>query len=225
MKNLSTRLSKVASYISKGSFVADVGSDHGALPIYLTNEGIVPFTQAIENKEGPFLRLSKAVEEEALYPERISLSLSSGLEALDPRVDTVVIAGMGGRLISSILEEHQEKLDKIETLILDAHSEWDVLLLTAAKLGYKVEEESFFYEDNIWYSVWKLTKTDEDIIYSQAELLFGPLECHRHNSDWQRFASEKKTQYERLLKNDIPEKRKAEIDKELKLLKEVMNED
>ncbi len=225
MKNLSFRLSKVASYISKGSFVADVGSDHGALPIYLTNEGVSPFVQAIENKKGPFLRLSKAVEEEALYPERISLSLSSGLAALDPKVDTVVIAGMGGRLISSILEEHPEKLDRIKTLILDAHSEWDVLLLTCAKLGYKVEEESFFYEDNIWYSVWKLVKTDEDIFYSQAELLFGPSECHRHNSDWKRFALEKKAQYERLLKNDIPEKRKAEIGKELKILEDVMNED
>ncbi len=225
MKNLSFRLSKVASYVSKGSFVADVGSDHGALPIYLTNEGISPFVQAIENKKGPFLRLSKAVEEEALYPERISLSLSSGLAALDPKADTVVIAGMGGRLISSILEEHPEKLDRIKTLILDAHSEWDVLLLTCAKLGYKVEEESFFYEDNIWYSVWKLAKTDEDIFYSQAELLFGPLECHRHNSDWKRFALEKKAQYERLLKNDIPEKRKTEIGKELKILEDVMNED
>lgn len=224
MKNLSIRLSKVASYVTKGSFVADVGSDHGSLTIYLVNEGLVTGAQAIENKLGPFSRLSKAVEEESLYREKILLSLSSGIEALDDRVTDVVIAGMGGKLIASILEAHPEKLDHVTTLILDPHSEWDTLLLATARLGYKVVEESFFYEENIWYSVWKLVKSDEDIVYSKGELLYGPLECHRKNDDWKRFVNEKKKQFERLLSSNLPEQRRNEVLNDLKLLEEVVNE-
>lgn len=221
MKNLSLRLTKVASYVTKGSFVADVGADHGALSIYLVNNGIAAFVEAIENKRGPFLRLKKAVEENAIEQDKILLSFSSGLNDLDLRVNEIVIAGMGGRLIASILEDGKDKLKNVDSLILDAHSEWDIVLKATAELGYKVVEESFFYEDDIAYSVWKLVKTNERIFYSRAELLYGPLECHRRGEDWKRFMKEKRYQYEKILSGDLPETRRKEIEDDLRLLEEV----
>ncbi len=224
MKSLSLRLSKVASYVDKGAYVADVGADHGLLTIYLANEGIVSYIEAIENKKSPFSRLAKAVEENVGDREKVSLSFSSGLEDLDHKINEVIIAGMGGRLISSILNEHKEKLANVDTLIIDAHSEWDIVLLTAARLGYKVEEGYFFYEDDVFYSVWKLKKTDEDIVYDKSELLFGPKICQKEEKDLKRFISEKKKQYEELLRKDIPTKRKEEVKEALSLLEEMQNE-
>ena len=224
MKKLSLRLLSLASLVSKGSFVADVGSDHGALPIFLTNEGISPLTQAIENKKGPFSRLQKAVYEEASDPESILLSLSDGLSDLDPRMDTVVLAGMGGLLISSILEKHPEKLEKVKTLIIDAHKEKKEVLLTTAKLGFKVAEEIFIEEDGIFYSLWKLEKTAERIEYSETELLFGPYESHRKGEVWRRYMASEEKRLNNLLAKPLSPQRREEIVKTLSLLKESQDE-
>lgn len=221
MKNLSFRLAKIASFVDEGSFVADVGSDHGALPIYLINSGKVPFVEAIENKKGPFERLKKAVGENVLEKEKILLSLSSGLSDLDKRINEVVIAGMGGKLISSILLEHKEKLENVDILILDAHSEWDVVLSTLALLNYQVIEESFFFESDVFYSLWKAKKSEEKVSYSKAEMLFGPIESHRKGKDWQRFALAKEKQWKEILKKDISEEKRKDIEEKLSLLMEV----
>lgn len=221
MKNLSLRLEKIASFVDDGAYLADVGSDHGALPIYLLNSGKISFAEAIENKKGPFERLKKAVGENVLNQDKILLSFSSGISDLDPKINEVVIAGMGGRLISSILLEHKEKLDNVDTLIIDAHSEWDVVLSTLATLSYKVVEEAFFFESDIFYSVWKAKKSDEKVAYSKAEMLFGPLESHRKGEDWQRFALIKENQWKEILKKDISEEKRREIEDKLKLLTEV----
>lgn len=223
MKKLSKRLLTLISFVPKGSFVADVGADHGALPIALINDGIAPFCQAIENKKGPFARLSKAVEEECLAPERLLLSLSDGLSSLDERVDTVVIAGMGGKLIARILLSHPEKLKHVRTLILDAHSEKGDALEAAASLSYKVREESFFYEENIPYSVWKMEKSEEAVRYSEEEKLFGPIEYHRKSAPWRRYIEEEIQRAETLLGASLPPIREKELTAYLNLLKEALS--
>ena len=104
---LSARLAAVAALVEPGSRVADVGTDHGYIPIYLVQTGIADRAIAMDVRSGPLERARAHVDR--LPPgcrERIETRLSDGLKALSPgEADTVVIAGMGGELMIRILDE------------------------------------------------------------------------------------------------------------------------
>ena len=108
---LSARLAAVAALVEPGSRVADVGTDHGYIPIYLVQTGIADRAIAMDVRSGPLERARAHVDR--LPPgcrERIETRLSDGLKALSPgEADTVVIAGMGGELMIRILDEGQSQ--------------------------------------------------------------------------------------------------------------------
>ena len=102
---LSKRLETVASFVPKGSNIADIGTDHGYVPIYLVREGQAEHAVAMDVRKGPLERARAHVAEAGLG-SRIDVRLSDGLAGLKPgEADCVVIAGMGGELIIHILEE------------------------------------------------------------------------------------------------------------------------
>ena len=117
---LSKRLETIASLVPK-SVVADIGSDHGKLMIELFNSGKITKGYAVENKKGPYSRLVKALEEEGIIDNVIPM-LSDGITELPKCVNTVVIAGMGGKAIVNILKKDLSKLANVDTLVIDAHS-------------------------------------------------------------------------------------------------------
>ena len=103
MQNLSKRLKAVASLVKKGSSVADVGTDHGYIPVYLVKNNISPFAVAMDINEKPLASCKALVKEEGLE-DIIQTRLSNGLEKLNKgECDTVIIAGMGAELIVDIL--------------------------------------------------------------------------------------------------------------------------
>ena len=121
--NLSDRLRLIAGLIKKGSKVADIGTDHGYLPIFLVKSGITDRVIAMDVRKGP---LKKAEDNTRAFcvSDQIELRLSDGLAALEKgEADTVTISGMGGRLIQSILTNGMEKLDKSTRLIVSPQSE------------------------------------------------------------------------------------------------------
>ena len=102
---LSKRLCQVAAMVAAGERVADIGTDHGSLPVYLVTQGIAPMAFAGDVNPGP---LEKARETIAQYGcgDRVFPVLGNGLQPLSPsQVDTLVLAGMGGELIARILKE------------------------------------------------------------------------------------------------------------------------
>ena len=106
--NLSDRLRLIAGLIKKGSKVADIGTDHGYLPIFLVKSGITDRVIAMDVRKGP---LKKAEDNTRAFcvSDQIELRLSDGLAALEKgEADTVTISGMGGRLIQSILTNGME---------------------------------------------------------------------------------------------------------------------
>lgn len=103
MVSLSKRLNAVASLVKSGSSVADVGTDHGYIPVYLVENKISPFVVAMDINEKPLASCKSLVKNEG-YEDVILTRLSNGLEKLDRgECDTVIIAGMGAELIVDIL--------------------------------------------------------------------------------------------------------------------------
>ena len=100
---LSKRLQAVADLVTPGSRLADVGTDHGYVPIWLYEQGIIPSAIAMDLREGP---LNRAKENIAVHDlsDGITVRLSDGLEKLlSGEADSIVIAGMGGMLVKKIL--------------------------------------------------------------------------------------------------------------------------
>ena len=120
---LSQRLSSVASMVTAGNCLADVGTDHGYVPIYLYERNVIPRAIAMDVNKGPLERAALHIAESGMK-EAIETRLSDGLTALKPgEADSVVIAGMGGPLIIRILSAHPEVTESLKELILQPQSE------------------------------------------------------------------------------------------------------
>lgn len=154
---ISDRLFTVASFIKENANVADVGADHGLLEIHLISNKVVKSVFAIENKNGPFEILKNNLKD---YD--VTLSLSDGISEIPDYIDTVVIAGMGGILISNILKAHKEKLNEVNQIVIDAHRDVELARREATKLGYYIEKEKIVYENGIYYFVISFLKGHKD---------------------------------------------------------------
>lgn len=166
---LPLRLKTIGDLINPGEKVADVGADHGLLELYLIgrNKGIEVI--AIENKRGPYNNLKNNIG--ALKAVRISLS--SGLKSVDETVTTIVLAGMGGLNIKSILGERPEKLVDVQKIIIDAHRDIDVARKTIVNYGFKIAQEIIVFEEEKFYVITSFERDEKHKTYSVDELEFG----------------------------------------------------
>lgn len=112
MIRLSRRLGAVASLVDEGSSIADIGTDHGYLPVYLVACGKIKKAVASDVNSSPLSSCRALVRREGLE-DKIKLCLSDGLDSISAsEYDTVIIAGMGGELIAGILSRCDELKDK-----------------------------------------------------------------------------------------------------------------
>ena len=172
MIKLSKRLKIIFDMVPK-SVVADIGSDHGKLMIALVEADIVNKGYAVENKEGPFERLrSNLIRYHA--NDKITPLFSDGIKDITRDVETIVIAGMGGTNIVNILKAHPEKLVRVQTIIIDAHTAVPLARKEICQMGYAIADEQIVKEDDIFYEIIKFIKADKAII-SDEDLEFGPI--------------------------------------------------
>lgn len=183
MKKLSNRLLKLAEYVVPGSFVADIGSDHCLLPIFLCQQGLVTGAFAVDNKKGPYGRMVEAIKEAGLE-EKIFPSLSDGIEKLDPRCDTIVLAGMGGRLISEILTSHKERLENVKYILVDAHTDLEFVYDALASLGYEIEMSEFLIDKDKPYDIMRWRKAATKPSYTSLEKKYGYFNVRQPNKAW-----------------------------------------
>ena len=152
---LSKRLSAVAKLVTPGSRLADVGCDHGYIPIALVKSGKVPSALAMDVNEGPLMRARQNIESFAAA-QYIETRLSDGLEALRPgEADSLILAGMGGSLMIRILEEGSEVLQTVKEMILQPQSEIACVRRWLFRHGYATEAEDMVYEDGKYYMIIK----------------------------------------------------------------------
>ncbi|RJE89897.1 SAM-dependent methyltransferase [Paenibacillus sp. 1011MAR3C5] len=155
MIKLSNRLQRIADYITPGNRVADIGSDHALLPIYLLQSGKVPSAIAGELNEGPYQAARKGAADAGLQ-QRLEVRKGDGLSVLNGgEADSVTIAGMGGSLMSMILEAGDQagKLQGVTELVLQPNVGEDEVRLWLLGKGWELREESILEEDGKIYEV------------------------------------------------------------------------
>ena len=169
---LDPRLKKCAEFVRYGARVADVGTDHGYLPIFLLQTGKVNFATACDINKDP---LDSAVRNAAKYgeTEHMQFVLSDGLHGLcADDADDIVIAGMGGELILRIISEAPWLKNTDKHLVLQPMTTAAQLRRGLLELGYKIEREETVYDGKKIYSVLSVFYTGEcnfeiDPVYEQ----------------------------------------------------------
>lgn len=153
MIGLSKRLLTIAEHVPSGSKLADIGSDHALLPVYLAQQGIIKSGIAGELNAGPYAAAYKQVTEAGLI-NRIDVRQGDGLEVIaSAEVDVITIAGMGGLLIVQILTQGIDKLDHVQRLILQPNVGEEVVRRWLWKQGWILSEEYIIQEDGKTYEV------------------------------------------------------------------------
>lgn len=176
-EKLSVRLETVAGFVPLGSKLADIGSDHAYLPCYLAKKGVITFAVAGEVVSGPFESARRKVHAENLT-EMISVRLGDGLDVLEPGdVDCITIAGMGGALITSILESGKGKLGTIKRLILQPNISSVTIRKWLLENNWELIAEEIIEEEGKIYEILVAEQGNPLKPYGpelETELLVGP---------------------------------------------------
>ena len=162
MVKISNRLMTAAALVTQGYTLADVGTDHGYIPIYLLQQKKIPAAIAMDINEGPLERAKKHI---ALYGLQayIQTRLSDGVAALKPgEVEAVLIAGMGGGLVMHILKDGEKVCQSAKELILQPQSEIERVREFLREEGYTILAEDMVYEDGKFYPMMKVQYQGEN---------------------------------------------------------------
>lgn len=174
-KNLSKRLATVASYVPAGARMADIGSDHAYLPAALALQKKISYAVAGEVVKGPYENAVSEIKGHGLT-DLIKPRLVDGLAAITPadRIDTVVIAGMGGTLIAEILERGKDRLQGVRRLVLQPNVGEGRLRRWLMDNRYQIMAEQIVAEDDHIYEIIVAEPSVVPFRYSDYELMFGP---------------------------------------------------
>lgn len=172
MIHLDKRLSMVASMVRRGSRIADIGTDHAYLPVYLVQSGVCPSGIAADIRSGPLEAARRTVTEEGLT-ENIALRLGDGLAPVSAEeADDIAIAGMGGETIVEILSAADWVKDARLRLILQPMTRAEELRRWLLTNGFAITEERLVRDGHRLYPVMAVAytaappETDEFAFYA-----------------------------------------------------------
>ncbi len=160
--NISERLKCVAGLVNKGARVADIGTDHAYLPIYLVQNGISNKVYACDVRKEPLRRAKLHIDEYGLS-DKITTQLCDGLKGINKGdVDTVTICGMGGKLMKNILKAGIDKLGDNTQLVLSAQSELRDFRKYLLETGIDIKSEHMLLEDGKYYFIFDCVYNTQD---------------------------------------------------------------
>ncbi|MBR1390858.1 MAG: SAM-dependent methyltransferase [Lachnospiraceae bacterium] len=178
---LSPRMQALADLAEPGGAVADIGTDHAYLPIYLVESGRVAHAIAMDINEGPLQRAEEHIREAGLTPY-IEVRQSDGLTALAPgEVSQIIIAGMGGTLMLRILGQGRAVTEKLSVMLLQPQSGLaEVRDYLTQHTDFRITAEDMKRDAGKYYTILKCEKSvPENAHYRQPlsaiEREYGPL--------------------------------------------------
>ena len=170
MQPLSKRLSAVAGLVKKGSAIADIGTDHGYIPVYLYKSDMIKGAVAADVNEKPLASCKSLVMQEGLS-DAIKTRLSDGLDNILPdEYDTVIIAGMGGELISDILSRADIKNKHI---ILNPMTHPEIVRKFLYDNGFDIINDLIIKDGKHYYSVFDARYTGEILPKKRSDYYLG----------------------------------------------------
>lgn len=154
--NLPARLEKIAGFIPcAGNVIADIGTDHAYLPVFLTQNGKASFSYACDINKGPLDNAEKTINQFGCA-ERIKTVLTNGLKNIPlETLNYIIIAGMGGKLIAKILEARRNELVG-KTLLLQPMTNIEELRYYLNSSNFQIADEKIAVENNKIYIIMKV---------------------------------------------------------------------
>lgn len=172
---LDSRLSAVAELVRKNSILADIGTDHAYLPVYLIEQGVIKSAIASDIGKGPLLNAQKTVEKYG-FTDNILLRLSDGLKNFKPdEINEISVAGMGGLLISSFIEQTQWLKNEDVHLILQPMTHIEELRKTLFDNSFVIDREIVAKDGDKLYIILSAYFYEGQTAYTELDLIVGKL--------------------------------------------------
>ncbi|KGK87995.1 class I SAM-dependent methyltransferase [Clostridium sp. HMP27] len=171
---LSLRLRTICNMIDNCKTIADIGTDHGYIPIYLIKNKMCEFAIACDINKGPLEKAEENIKLENLE-DNISLRLGSGFDVITPgEANVAIIAGMGGHLIKDLIESGMEVFKSLDYLILQPVQNPDVLRKYIYDSGFEVVKEELCIDEKIFYEIIKIryANANENIRKVQNDIFY-----------------------------------------------------
>ncbi|WP_343249349.1 class I SAM-dependent methyltransferase [Diplocloster hominis] len=226
---LSKRLSAVAALVTPGTVLADVGTDHGYIPIELVERGVIPRAIALDVNAGPLRRADEHIRMHQLT-DYIKTRLSDGLKEIkEGEADACVIAGMGGPLTIRILTQSRKVAQAMREWILQPQSGIEAVRRFVYSEGFRIVQEDMVLEDGKYYPMMKAVggnMDQPDGIYCTTGFKYGPcLLRDRHPVLRDYLLKEQKLNEElcRKLRRQGVGRRLQEVEQELSLVREALS--
>ena len=187
---LSMRLERVGANVPLGARLADIGSDHGYLPVALMRRGVIASAVAGEVATTPFYAAQRTVRDNGLE-QQITVRLADGLAAIEPHdgITAISVCGMGGETIRDILESGKMHLSGQERLILQPNGGEQPLRQWLMDNGYSIVSEELLRENRFYYEIIVAERAGP-VAYTAEQLYFGPLQMQARSpafiGKWQR---------------------------------------
>lgn len=227
MAKLSKRMKAVAAMVSFCGVLADVGTDHGYVPIALVEKKKIKKAIAMDINAGPLERARKNIAASGLE-EYIETRLSDGVLALAEReADSILIAGMGGELIIHILTEGASVCREAKELILQPQSDLFRVREYLRRNKYKIVDEDMVCEDGKFYSMMRAIHVEHDDVWDRMDEetaivcdIYGPLLLKNGHPVLRRFLVKRHRQLDQILNQLEGQPRSGAIAKRMQEVQE-----
>lgn len=220
---LSNRLETIVHMVpehTKHGCVADVGTDHGFVPVWLLCENRAARAIAMDVRKGPLARAEEHMQQYGLA-ERMETRLSDGLEKLMPgEADTVVIAGMGGELMLRILQDGAHVRGSVKSWVLSPQSEFAAFRHGLEDLGLMIRREIMLEEDGKYYTVM-LAESGSMHYEQEYEYRYGKVLIEEKSPVLLTFLNKEKRQYEQIIGRLMQQESEGAKSRQLELQKEL----
>ncbi|MGM8364603.1 tRNA (adenine(22)-N(1))-methyltransferase [Virgibacillus sp. W0181] len=230
--HLSKRLETIASYIDRGSFLADIGSDHAYLPCFICLHDDRAKAIAGEVNTGPYSRAKTTVKDLNLQ-NKVEVRLGDGLAVLSPeeQVTTITVSGMGGSLIKDILQNGRQNIPFVKRMIIQPNTGAIDVRKWFTENKFTITNEDIIEENGHIYEIIiadKLSETGQNL--SPRQLLFGPKLLDRKSDQFLTKWELERNKLERVTKqmkkaNELNTEKLKQYELELEWIKEVLTVD
>jgi tRNA (adenine22-N1)-methyltransferase len=167
--SIDDRLKDIASLVDNCDTIADVGTDHGYLPIYLIQTNKVKKAIASDVAKGPLSKAKENIEKYQLN-DKISTTLCSGLSLIPSGVDTIIMAGMGSMLMINIINEAPHKYN---TYILQANLNVPMLRKFLSENNFVIVDEKVSFTHKKFYEILKVKQGKQQL--NEMQIKYGPI--------------------------------------------------